>query len=237
MEACRESLVCPLVLGAGLNGRFYENSDYNSLTASETAELRHSFDRGHVGIGAVSSQTFSGQHHDVAAYSIGPRVSALYRPTPKSSIQSTSTLEFNTYPDSEIYDGYSAGETLNGTYAFNQATVGFGSVGYEFTNTDFDRLDSDAFSFGLGFYRELPFGVSMTADAKLRLTDYLGTWSIIGDERRDRRYSGSLSLTKRDWSVWGYAPEVEYSYSRNDSNIDIYETQGHSVDLRLTKDF
>ena len=226
-----------LVLGAGFNGRLYEDGSFNQLTISETAELRHSFLRGYAGIGAIGSQSISGQHLDLSYYSYGPRLTALYRPTPKSSLQSTSTIEFKTYPGSEIYDGYTVGEILNGTYAFNQATVAFGTLGYEFTKTTVDRLDTDAFILGAGLYRELPFGVSVTGNGRVRFTDYLDDWGLIGAPREDVRYDATVSLTKRDWSFWGYAPEIEYAYARNDSNIDIYETESHSVDLRLTKDF
>jgi outer membrane protein len=225
------------VIGGGLNARLYEDGEFSQLVASQSAELRYGFLRGHVGLGAIASQVWAGQRHDLAAWTIGPRVSGIYRFSPHASLQSTSTIEFKTYPESEYYDGYTAGEILQGTYAFDQATVGFATGGFEYTDTDYDNLDSNAYIAGLGVYRELPFGISVTADARLRFTDYLDDWGAIGKPRHDIRYDASVTVQKRDWAFWGYAPEIEYSYSRNDSNVMIYETEGHSVDLRLTKDF
>ena len=112
--------------------------------------------------------------------------------------------------------------------------MAFGKLGYEFTNTDFDYLDTDAYILGAGIYQEFGLGISVTGNANVRFTDYLAKWD---GARRDTRYDVSVSATKRDWSLWGYAPEIEYGYSRNDSNVDIFETESHSVDLRLTKDF
>ena len=46
-----------------------------------------------------------------------------------------------------------------------------------------------------------------------------------------------MSLTKRDFSIWGYAPELEYTYSFNDSNIASYYFDSHAVNFTLSKDF
>ena len=55
--------------------------------------------------------------------------------------------------------------------------------------------------------------------------------------RTDQRYTGSATLTKRDWNWFGFAPSLNYTYVRNVSNIDLYDYDSHSVDFRLTKDF
>ena len=46
---------------------------------------------------------------------------------------------------------------------------------------------------------------------------------IAGVMREDTRCTGTVSLTKRDFNIWGYAPAIEYTYIYNDSNISIYE--------------
>jgi tetratricopeptide (TPR) repeat protein len=232
------------VLGAGINGRFYQDEAFNEATASETTEIRRLIERGYVGLGAVASQTTSGDKTGFASLTAGPRASVFYQFTPKTSVQSATTIEFKRYNESPEYDGYTLSENLTFTYAFNQDFTGFLFGGLDRNKTDdsshndyFSKNDSWSPMIGLGIYKELPLGLTVNSDARLRYTQTDGEWEQTNSVREDERFDGTASLTKRDWNFWGYAPVLEYSYTKNWSNIGQYISDAHTVDFRLTKDF
>jgi hypothetical protein len=57
------------------------------------------------------------------------------------------------------------------------------------------------------------------------------------DPRHDERLGARVSLTKRDFEIWGYAPVIEYTYTLNGSNVAFYDYDSHTFDFRLTKEF
>jgi hypothetical protein len=46
-----------------------------------------------------------------------------------------------------------------------------------------------------------------------------------------------LSLIKRDIALWGFSPELRYTYVRNDSTIDFYAYDRHRVEIGVSRKF
>ena len=55
--------------------------------------------------------------------------------------------------------------------------------------------------------------------------------------RRDTQLGTTVALWKRDFSILGYSPVIEYNFTWNSSNIDFFDYTSHTVDFRLTKEF
>ena len=235
------------IAGLGLNGSVYEETDYNNFTASEVIELRRQFEWGHIGLGPTASQTitdggfnFSAKKlsdPDFASFTYGARLNLLYRLSPRASLQSVTMFDVREYIEAPGYNAEAYGEQFTLSYGFNQSLVGHIVAGYDHSDAKVKLLGTDAFVGGLGLYKELPWGLTATADARVRYTKYLGDWAVAGAPREDLRYDASLGITKRDWNIFGYAPEVEYSFTTNNSNVQIYDFNSHTVDFRLTKEF
>jgi tetratricopeptide (TPR) repeat protein len=225
------------VVGFGLDGRVYENGDYDRATASESAEIRYLVKDGYVGLGGIASQTVSSDDIDFAAWTAGPRLSVFHRFSPKSSLLAASTAEFKTYEDTPFHDGVSLSENVSFSHAFAQGFFGYVLGEVEYTDTDYKHLDNWSYMIGLGASKELRHGLTLAAGGRARLTKYEGASVLIGKPREDERYDATVSITKRDWELWGYAPVFEYSYTLNQSNIAFFDFDSHTVDFRLTKDF
>jgi hypothetical protein len=90
---------------------------------------------------------------------------------------------------------------------------------------------------GLGFYKELPMGITAQVSGEARLSDFDDVNLFVGTVRKDERYSANLTLTKRDLEIHGFAPSLSYTYTLNQSNIALYDFDSHAVEARLTKSF
>jgi hypothetical protein len=111
-----------------------------------------------------------------------------------------------------------------------------GSIQY---NKTADRPDLDYWAYfgGVGAYKEFTWGITTTVDLELGRTLYEGDFPLMDNPRQDWQFDATVSLWKRDWNMWGFAPVIEYSFTRNDSNVAFYEYTDNTIDFRLTKQF
>ena len=222
------------VFGAGVNGRLYKESDFNQFSLSQSAEIRYLHDFGHLGLGLVASQSLSGDAADLAYYGFGPRISMSQRLTKQDRIDASATLEFRTYPDYDNQNGIAYLSQGSWTHVFDPTLAISTGLSASRIDADDDFQDYWTYSASINAYKELQAGITANIGGEVRLTEYD---RIVGDPRSDNRWTGTIALTKRDFDIMGYAPVIEYSYTRNNSNISLYEYDSHTVDFRLTKDF
>jgi hypothetical protein len=228
------------VLGSGVNASIYTDSDYNMYNASQSAELRYLLSGGFLGAGIVASENYS---YDVYAqdqeffYSYGPRISLQKAISPQDRINLSSVYEWRDFEINSQSNGTAL--TLDGSWnhAFDSSLTTSLSAGYDRIKTELDFTSYETYSGGVALYKELPKGITVNLNGELRLSEFDAMHPIAGVVRKDERYTGSITLTKRDFNIWGYAPAIEYTYVYNDSNVSLYQFDSHAVDFRLSKDF
>jgi tetratricopeptide (TPR) repeat protein len=226
------------VVGLGVNGRVYDDSDFNQFTASQSVELRYLYQDGYAGIGPVASQVSSGSGIDVGYWSVGPRVSLSHQINSRNRINVSTTLEFRNYDDATLNNGYAVLNNVSLTHILAPGVVGFAGGGFDRIETDDNSTEYWSYSARLGLYKEWTWGLTTNTQVEARFSDYDGPFSfLMADDRHDERFAATASLTKRDFDIWGYAPVIEYTYTMNDSNVAYYEYDSHTIDFRLTKDF
>ncbi len=79
--------------------------------------------------------------------------------------------------------------------------------------------------------------MTLYAEGAYRRVNYNGVHPLFGSTRADNRYEALVRLTKRDWVFWGFAPQLEYTYFRIDSNQAINNLDNHGVALTVTRRF
>ncbi len=226
-----------VVLGGNAIGHLYNDKAYNAYGTSESAELRYLFPDGHVGLGAVSSQSIKSDASGLSYYSYGPRVSLQKDLTPKDRLNLSTVYEWRNFPDNSLNDATALMMDGSWSHGFSSSLTVSLDAGYDRVKSEIDYDSYNSYSAGLGIYKELPYGVNAYAHGTVRKADFEGIFPIYNRVRKDTRYTGTVSLTKRDFSIWGYAPELEYTYSFNDSNIASYYFDSHAVNFTLSKDF
>jgi outer membrane protein len=230
------------VLAADLTGQFYKDSTANSYGLSQSAEMRYHLDNGYVGLGAVADQStnlnISNPLTDGLAYhSYGPRVSLLRFVGDHSSLHASAVYEWRKYGNATLLDGTALLTEASFNHGFDQTFNVTLHGGYDKINSNLKHISYATWIAGLGFYKELPFGINLNADAQVNLSTFDDVHPFFGVTRKDQRYVGSLAVTKRDLNIMGFAPSLSYSYTKNASNIAAYDFDAHAVDFRLTKDF
>lgn len=226
-----------VVLAGGFNSNIYTDSAYNVYSASQSAELRYLLEGGFLGAGVVTSQNLKNDELGLSYFSYGPRVSLQKAITAKDRINLSSVYEWREYPDNSVSDGTALIVDGSWSHAFNSSLITGLNAGYDHVESGVDYNAYDAFSAGMSVYKELPRGVTADLHGEVRFAEFDGLFPIYNKVREDTRWTGTVSLTKRDLNFWGYAPAVEYTYIFNDSNIANYHYDSHSVDFRLSKDF
>ena len=231
------------VSAANAYASLYQDSDFNSYGLSESAEVRYMLDKGFLGFGAVASQgmTLYDKTPTESAFehvlSYGPRISAQYNVTTHDRVNASANYQWKNSLEKDNHDGTSYGGDWALEHTFDpslNATV-FG--GYSRVNAFNDYQSYDQWSAGLGFYKELPGGITVNARGTAMKMDFDGLFPILAIPRQDERLTAMVDLTKRDLNFFGFAPTVEYTYVHNRSNVDMYDYDSHTVDFRLTKDF
>jgi outer membrane protein len=226
------------VLAGGANAQIYQDKIYNTYGLSESAELRYLLEAGHLGLGMVASQSIKSDASGLGYYSYGPRLSLQKDITSRDRLNLSSVYEWRNYPDSHLNDGTALMLDGSFSHAFSSDLNASVNLGFDRVRSKDDARSYKSYSAGLGLYKELPFGITTNAHAQISKSDFdamtLFPYFVV---RKDQRFIGTISLTKRDWNIWGYAPGIEYTYLYNHSNVANYEFDSHSLDFRLTKDF
>ena len=139
-------------------------------------------------------------------------------------------------------NGHLASFTTRVSYSLTSSSILQFLIGGIWEETRAEDLDNLSVRLGAGFYQDFGRGVTLyiKPELLLRYYDAVESGFVVetgGEDRKDTRYSVLVDLTKRDWSVWGFAPVFGYSYTRNSSNVSFYSYDRHRFQLGLTRTF
>ena len=219
----------------GAAGTFFPKVDRKEFTFNASAGVERQFERGKLTVSAIGQQEFD--HTTPAFRALGGRVEYSRFVGSRSRLYTSLTITHRDYLASTFRDGW-RGE-FNGFYdtflRANRFIRVLGGVVRERTATRF--LSYSEGQGGLGFYTEVPWGLTAYVQGSYANRVYEGRMPFFGVPRRDDRFEGQITLTKRDLSYMGVAPQVTYSVVRNNSNSPFDEYTVHGVDLKLVKEF
>jgi hypothetical protein len=222
------------IAAGGIDARKYQDSDFDTAVFSQSLELRREGPAGYLGIGATAWQQMFGDGDPY--FSFGPRVTALRRFAPWLYARGSAMADQRYYGD-EHRDGYHLTAEGRLTAVIDPTLTVYGLGMLEFEKTGLESADYLAQTLGVGIYREFSHGLTFGGEIWLRHEGYQGDFSILDEPREDWRGNVTLNLTKRDFTIFGYAPVIEYSYTVNDSNVPFFDFDAHGLDFRLTKAF
>ncbi len=225
------------VLAAGANGTYYPTLSFASVGFNQSAELRYLFSDSYFGLGGVSSQSIDSVNRNLAYTSYGPRASIQLMLSPRDQLEGSATYEWRNYQNDPTASGHALLLSSILTHAIDSSANIALILGYENVARQIDFGSYYDGTIGLGFYKELPKGITLEGQGSVRLAGWDAVNPLAGYTRYDQNYTGSITLTKRDWNLLGFAPSLNYTYTRNVSNIAVWDYDSHSVDLRLTKKF
>ena len=142
------------------------------------------------------------------------------------------------YRGSTSQDGPVVDLLLSGTWRIRPTVSVNSAVGYSEQRAHAARFENRSRRVRAGLNLALPRGFSMGASAQVRWTDY-PDYQFFGQTfpREDRTRTLSLSLHKRDFTLYGFSPQLVVTHEKRDSNAQALDSVGNRAELRLVRQF
>lgn len=214
----------------------YSGGDANdALTVSTTLSLARRFGRIELQAGPTMDYRLLGWEPYALRY--GATLSANVPVGPNTRLYSGGTFlkqdfETSSYRDGAIFLGYAGVR-----HAFSPSLAVSVTGNFTAERTKRDHLDHDDFALLAQFDREWAGGLITSFATGAGYHDYHGNFPGTAIARRDNVWSAGITVVHRDWSFQGFAPQLEYEYTRQRSNISFYDYDSHDVGVTFTKLF
>jgi len=224
-----------------LNSKVYKESDFNQLSASVSVGPRFQTQWGSIGTFITGSLGYSSNRAHNSG--IGGLISVKRRLATNKFISMDFQCQERKF-NNDFLGADLSGRDGHSCSAFGrieqQHKAGFstrliGGIGHD--ETEIEHLDVNHWSAGAGIYTPLFFG--LLADFQLRYTnrEFGGISPGATFGRVDDRIDFTTQFINPAWNFKGYAPQLNYTYTNNTSNIDLYDFDNHAFNLTLTKKF
>lgn len=127
---------------------------------------------------------------------------------------------------------------LSGTWRIRPTVSVSSAMGYSRQRAHVARFENNSRRVRAGVNTALPWGLSMGVSAQVRWTNY-PDYQFFGRTfpREDRTRTLSLSLHKRDLTLYGFSPQIVVTHERRDSNAQALDSVGNRAELRLVRQF
>ncbi|MBB4658137.1 surface lipoprotein assembly modifier [Parvularcula dongshanensis] len=210
------------------------NIDFDYLTYGGEAGLRWQGGRLRASLlGTAEAQRFGGEPY---AEGFGGRV----RLTAALDARTQGGVEFGVTDTDFVRDAYD-GMTYDAAFSLQRAAGTATLLGVQAAGARHDARDPAQSYWRVGgalsATREVAGGVTLTAAPGLVFRTYDEAAAFFGQRREDLTVSGTLAAAKRDFQLHGFAPQLSYTYVRNDSTLGLYDYERHRVSLGLTRAF
>ena len=169
----------------------------------------------------------------------GFRLQAARRLTPRFLANVRGSWERRVYRENDHLDGPVTDVLLGGRWTITpllRANAAFG-IGRERPETENRRHESRRVRAGLATI--LPLGFNVSASTQIRWTDFEGNWRLFtgGPAREDLTRTQTLSVFKRDLTIYGFAPQVVVTHEERTSNASGHEYDRTRAELRFVHQF
>ena len=169
----------------------------------------------------------------------GVRLQAARRLTPRFLANIRGSWERRVYRKNDRLDGPVTDMQLGGRWTITpllRANAAYG-IGRERPESENRRHESRRLRAGLSAI--LPRGFNVSASTQLRWTDYEGNWRLFtgGPPREDLTRTQTISIFKRDFTIYGFAPQVVVTHEERTSNASGHEYDRTRAELRFVHQF
>ncbi len=220
--------------------RYNTNSDLDDLHLRSSEWGASSVGFRHIGTKTMFDFRLKGEifdydfYQNIAAW--GPKATFIFAPTPKVHLITEASYDRRNYSDNDGYDGsyLSAGQYARFFFGDgHNATIG---GRYLKGSADFENFSYDGYEASLAFSFDVPQNfTASSADITIApfisylSQDYDGPATVfeVANREDNRLRTGvgfTLPLTDDGWNF-----ELNYQYSNNSSNSDLYDYDQHTV--------
>jgi outer membrane protein len=234
IRVSRESRV-PLYLAAYGRMVNYKGSDFDDIYVGGEAGPEFRLSGGRLRAAATGLNRWYGG--DQLVTSLGGRLVFDKVIGGKWGLEASLAARHNDYARRADVDGWDIEAALSANRALDPSTLGFTYVGVQRTIANDPGNSSWQGRLGLGVLKEIGWGLrpQIVFEASHQVND--ARLALFGMTRNDWRLQVSASIYKRDWNVAGFAPSLRVTWSRNFSNISLYDQRRLRAEFGIAKAF
>lgn len=107
----------------------------------------------------------------------------------------------------------------------------------DFNATDQPNLDGQRRGVSLRGSYSFKGGLTTTLTLRAEEDNRSGTNPVFGVKRQDRKLGVDLAIHHRDFRIGRFAPQINFGFERNRSNIPLADYTNHTVSFGLTRKF
>ena len=230
-----------------VQANFYDKSQYNMYFLSASSGPRYVFPRGDVWLAATGHKMYYGG--DDFRNSLGLKLDANYDFTRRLSgnlLLNYSAMDY--YGDMANYmDGAVYGAGLRFVYNLDASKFLVFRTGVDRENTKEDAYSNWRHNYAVGFGAEIPFGFRVYVEPSVAWTNFDGgRWTVaetqhgseyiqVVERQFTQRYMASLSNNR--FTLYGFTPVINYSYTNRESNINSRSFSKHAIGFTVQQRF
>ncbi len=215
--------------------KYPNNSAFDDAQARGHLGPQWFFARGDISVLGVVAKRWYGEQ----AYStgVGGRLEGQYWLTKQLLYSSYFEGLSTSYQTQPFLDGYYLDQGNFVSYYITPSSFVRGTVGIGYQSAQSTVFSNWYYKLGLAYQQEFAWGITVNVAPEVQWWNYQATDPLFGLHRSDRQYFAKLSLYKRDFTIFGFAPVFSYSYTTNLSNEPLFKYDRNQFELGFTRQF
>jgi tetratricopeptide (TPR) repeat protein len=198
-----------------LGGRLYaleylSGGDFDERSATLRAGPIYAHSRGEVGIFGLGTKRWYA--HDPYSTSLGASAFGDYDLTSRLRVSGGGTFLDTDVENGTRLDGQYYGINAGLSYAIDDRSIGRVFGGWAIRDLTDSGESYDYYRLGIGYSRELPFGLIGYIAPEIQLRNYHGKPSVFEEERDDIMYRVESRLLLRQLIIRDFAPFITLAY-------------------------
>ncbi|MGH6858900.1 MAG: surface lipoprotein assembly modifier [Phyllobacterium sp.] len=225
-----------LAFGGSLNGTKYRDREFDDLSGQAFSELYYRSADWRFGAGPVLERSLYAWDGLRSGYGIQGSIQRRLGGG-GDTVRLNGRLRYLDYDDQPTFSGVESTVNFRYQHVFSTSLLtSLGATGV-FMNAR-ERFNAyESIRPYVEINSDLPFGLLGSFSAGYEFRGYDANFSTLGKHRADRQLDLTVDITLRNLGYKGIAPQLEYRYLANRSNVDLYDYDSHNFGLFLTKKY
>jgi len=224
-----------LRFGAAVQRRQYRDADFNDMVVAVQAGPRVEFRGWDLSLLATGFRRQLGGRR--LSEGAGARLEGIYTPGARTQVSFGLAGHEVRYPDYSLQDGRSFSAWSGAVRAITPSSSINARVGGSRKTARTPELASWSGWIAAGYYRDLPGGFSIYVEPSYGSSRYDAADPFFGRRRKDRLLELQLAVLHRRIVFTRFTPRVGLTFTRRDSNIDLYDFNQRRLEVGLTSSF
>jgi len=140
------------------------------------------------------------------------------------------------YVNDGLRDGRVWSAVAGSRYTLGDADFIQATVRHTVEGTRRDYLDNHSNGINFGVYKEVARGLALYLSSGIARSDYAGQEAAYDTRRRDTQYTVVANLSK-ELGSGGLSAVLGFNYTRNDSNLSLYDYERKQITLQVSQAF